>query len=271
MKRIEKLVVIFLVCFMASLVFLVKLSNASVYLDVPWIAQMDASNNLGTSWKETMNCGPTALVMAMHYLRGLGAPTNQDIKNLDDWLYDNKLISAINNYNLVKDEGTSAKDLMAAAKYYYGWWNVKHYNERNLELLHNSLLKGRPVIVGIRTKMGKAGDGSVPHFMVLIGMDENKVYVNDPGHSVSNQLHQTSYSISQFLASWATQNYCALVFTDNHQVGYYADGWHDTRVMCDQNPPSQPFVDYYLNNSTDTAKGPDFFGYPARALCINIV
>ncbi|MEA3450098.1 MAG: C39 family peptidase [Patescibacteria group bacterium] len=48
-----------------------------------------------------------------------------------------------------------------------------------MSLLRAFLLNGTPVIVGVRTGMNGSGSGE-PHFMLLTGMDENNVYVNDP-------------------------------------------------------------------------------------------
>jgi hypothetical protein len=47
------------------------------------------------------------------------------------------------------------------------------------------------------------GGRNKPHFMVLIGMDDNFVYVNDPGktHGANNK-----YTINQFMKAWQSQH-----------------------------------------------------------------
>ena len=225
----------------------------SVSLDVPWISQGIPPSQTANS----MTCGPTALLIGASYLRGFN-PVEYDLKNQIDWLEDNNFISSKNNYLLVKNEGTSAKDLIATAKYFYGFWNVHKKNVNDIEMLRSSLLQGNPVIVAVRTRMGLSrDDGSVPHFMTLVGMDDRNVYVDDPGRSAEINGKNADYPISKFKSSWSTQNYAAIFFNDSAQVGHYSDGWHSEPNHSPSSfcTFSQPFVDCYLNNH-----GPDGIG-----------
>ncbi|PIT93596.1 hypothetical protein COU00_03510, partial [Candidatus Falkowbacteria bacterium CG10_big_fil_rev_8_21_14_0_10_43_11] len=222
-------------------------AQGAINLGVPWLSQEVPPAPIETSH----NCGPTCMVMMAHYLRNFNQPTTNDIKQLDDWLYENNFIGDLNNYNI---EDTNWNDLLAAAKYYYGLWNVSHTNTNNINLLRDSLTQGKPVIVGVKTYMGSnTGTG---HFMVLTGIDDQFVYLNDPGRREEGALDYTENKgrrkdpINIFLSSWATQNYCAIFFNPAYQLGEYSDGWHAEPNQCPSTfvPFSQPFVDCYLNS-----------------------
>ncbi len=272
----KKLPIIVLGIFLALVCYVDSSHAYEVSLPgVQWISQLDTANGMGTDWTSTMNCGPTSLVMTASYLRSF-TPTTQIVKDLDDWLYENELIPAINNYNLTHPNGTSQGDLRAASAYYFGLWNTEYHNtsvlssDAQLDLMHNSLNQGYPVIIGVRTNMSITG---ALHWMVAIGLRDNDndgdyddVYVNDPGKSPTNSLRRTWYPISQFKNVFTG----AVYFYNNNQAGEYNDpyGWHNEEYYANGSTskmpaePSQPFVDYYLNNGTETLKGPDFFGYP---------
>lgn len=124
----------------------------------------------------------------------------------------------------------------------------KKTNVNSLEMLEESLLKGFPVIIGVETYMGTS-ESSVGHWMLLVGLDDKKVYVRDPGRT-SESDGRTSYTHAQFISAWATQGYAAIFFQDSHKVGEFSDGWHDHGRFGTSSPvPSQPFVDSFLNNT----------------------
>ena len=77
--------------------------------------------------------------------------------------------------------------------------------------LYNELKAGRPIVVEVITDMAPAPvpGGSTYHFMVLVGMDSNYVWVNDVGKS---QGKDACYSLQQFTKSWATSNnHCVFI------------------------------------------------------------
>ena len=264
--------------------------SSEIKLSVDWIPQVDTTIGMG-NWDDTMNCGPTALVMVASYLRGFAAEKYQ-VKELDDWLLANSLISALNGYNLTKPDGTNQADLRAAASYYYGLWNTKYRSiaDFSIDVIINaivySLQCNRPAIIVNRIEMKP--DGAL-HFMVVTGFKDGNndgqynndqydlVYVNDPGQSNEfdfqdangkvNKGGITSYPISQFRAVVRG----ALIFNPAYQLGEYSDGWHVEPNQCPSTfvPFSQPFVDCYLNSGgLERLKptNPPGLGYPAGAV-----
>jgi len=188
-----------------SLVVLFVTTAFGMELSVPFIAQSPPGN-----WPppepSTHNCGPTSVLMTAAYYLGF-TPAPQHIKDLDDWTVFVGMFTSVNGYN---GNNTNADQLVRLAKEYYGFQSVTKYNDGNssIDLLRQSLGDGNPVIVGVKIDMTTTKGG---HFMVLIGMTDTNVIVHDPGHSENNGGKHESYPIPQFLASWATQRYVAVV------------------------------------------------------------
>jgi len=80
----------------------------------------------------------------------------------------------------------------------------------------DKLAKGNPLMVAVNIDMdpGKSG-----HFMVLTGVKDDKVVVQDPGKSggAGNE-----YAQSQFMNPWKTSNYTS-VFVDTSDVAWHPD------------------------------------------------
>lgn len=153
-KKINIFFVLFFV-FLSSSVFAI---SSSTYIEGPWISQLSTLNQFGTSWEETMTCGPVSLQMGVYAILKKDSIGYQDLKNQVDWMHKNKLVPYINDYNLVKyynnctktpcgnpvykdgkllstycggsdcrvyDPGTYWTDLIATGAYYFGLWNLK--------------------------------------------------------------------------------------------------------------------------------------------------
>ena len=69
-------------------------SSGSIHLDVAFMAQVPP----GKWGRFTRNCGQTSLAMALAFY-GHRAPDQQDIKDIDDWLFKSKWHDPVNNYN----------------------------------------------------------------------------------------------------------------------------------------------------------------------------
>lgn len=266
MKKITVFISVFLV-----LGFLITSHASEITLSVPWHPQLKSGDSMGTLWAVNMNCGPTALSMLSGYLRGF-TPNSNKIKQTDDWLYSNELISAINSYDLVYGEGTGYDDLRAAAAYLFGLWNSKYYSisalnkDAQINAIRDSLNNNKPVIIGVKTNMSVNGTW---HWMLAVGLrDSNndgifeEIKVNDPGKSTELNSGVRWYSIADF----KNVLFGSIFFYNDYGVGQYNESiaWHnepwynnDYSSAPSWNEPSLPFVDTYINNG-----GPDTLGYP---------
>src|SRR4029077_7054765 len=130
------------------------------------------------AWSTTDNCGQTSVLMVASYFKQ-SVPTAQDISAVDDWMLQN-LGSPLNNYN---GSPTSTTQLATVASGYFGFTQSTHQASWTITDLQNELNHQRPVIVAVWTNMIVDPSTQRRHFMVLRGMDDNFVYVNDPGHT----------------------------------------------------------------------------------------
>jgi hypothetical protein len=102
-------------------------------------------------------------------------------------------------------DGTNNKELAALASQYFGLTTSARFSNQTftggLAMLQNELSHGYPVIVYVMTHMkGKKG---LPHYMVLLGMDDTNVYVNDPEPANGRGI---SYPLAAFKQSWGPIN-----------------------------------------------------------------
>jgi hypothetical protein len=130
--------------------------------------------------------------MVASYYSG-SKPTTTQIQAIDDWML-TRFGYALNNYNGSEPTGF---DMAILAREYFGLNNAARYSHWTLLQLQQELSNGYPVIVGVYTSMKPAY--GYKHFMVLVGMDANTVYVNDPGRTSGQQK---AYPLSDFQAAW---------------------------------------------------------------------
>ena len=147
---------------------------------------------------DNANCGPTSVLMvASKYAHTL--PTGAQISQMDDWLqaqFGQSWGYSIDNY---KGSGTEPPELSALARGFFGLTNSTSFSGWSLSQLQNELASGYPVIVRVRPQM--ISDYPTAHYMVLLGMDSNFVYVNDPG--LAHRGAQKKYPLQDFIDSWA--------------------------------------------------------------------
>ncbi len=176
-------------------------------LDVPFLSQVPPGN-----WIETRNCGQTSCLMVFCYYWEI-TPTPQGIKDIDDWLFRNYGVSqSVRNYN---GEYTTTTILEFLSKNYAVFPNTIKFSGWTLGNIENELNSGYPVIVAVHIDMNPANAG---HFMVIRGIDENYIYVNDPGHSLeSGKGKNYRYTRSTFEASWIRQNKSGIVIRSNRK------------------------------------------------------
>jgi len=182
-----------------------------VHLNVPFKAQVPPGTvNPDGSWPLTKNCGQTSSLMIFSYYNGT-IPTEQNIWQINGWLaqkYNDP------RYNAPAGDGwyTDINKLAALAREYGAFPNSHSQSGWTIDRLREELTNGFPVIIECYTNMSTA-PGNIPHFMVLIGMDDENIYVNDPGHSLtSGKGKNYHYPISQFKNIWAIQgNRCVTI------------------------------------------------------------
>jgi uncharacterized protein YvpB len=184
---------------------LASLSVAPKYqpLNVPFKAQAVADKHGNPVWSGTRNCGQTCALMVMAYYNGTGKPTDADIKQVDDWLAKNEG-EPIRDY---KGSYTNKDEIATVAREYGGFTDSFADNKWDLQKLRSELDKGHPVIAAVWTDM-TVGKPHEQHFMVVTGMDDKYVYVNDPGHTKGEQV---KYTIEQFKKAWDSQNNAVVV------------------------------------------------------------
>ena len=162
--------------------------SSRVLLDVPFLPQVPPGD-----WSNTRNCGVASAAMIKAYYFGT-TPTPQDIIEADQWLHE-KFGVALNGGN---GDYTNVFQIRA-------WLESEGVPTRvgmgNLEVLRELLWEGKPVLVAVYSDMNPAGGAK--HAMVVVGIDDSNIYVNDPG-KVNGK--NNVYSISQFLAAWSAQN-----------------------------------------------------------------
>ncbi|MFC1925707.1 Calx-beta domain-containing protein [Chloroflexota bacterium] len=234
-------------------------SSILVNLNVPFLQQADPPGE----WENTNNCGQASAAMIFGYLNSV-TPTSQDIMDIDDWLFQ-QYGDPINGYN---GSPTNTTNLEALAISYGGFANSEKHSSWTIEDLESELSAGYPVIIAVRIGMGTDTGG---HFMVIRGMDADNVYVNDPGRSLaSGEGENKAYTISTFLASWATQgNACVTIreggsggnetvafSSTNYAVGE-GEGIAEITVNLSGVSASVITVDYTTSDDTATA-GADY-------------
>ncbi len=153
-------------------------------LNVPERAQRAPENGkIGNSL-----CGPTSLAMAMDFY-GVNKPTVKVSK-------ETKTLSANGAW-----QGTYIGNILTAAK--NNGFNGSYMKENlSIDSLKNITASGKPVIVNVNTQ----GYWSKGHYMVVTGVKDGKVFVNDPW-----QGGERTYSFASFKAQWATRNERAIV------------------------------------------------------------
>lgn len=79
------------------------------------------------------------------------------------------------------------------------------FGSSSLANIRSSLELGKPVIAFVMTGHLKYWKLDVPHAVVVVGIDDESVYLNDPWFDVAPQVS----SIDDFLAAWAEFDHLA--------------------------------------------------------------
>ncbi|PIY92623.1 MAG: hypothetical protein COY70_02230, partial [Candidatus Magasanikbacteria bacterium CG_4_10_14_0_8_um_filter_42_12] len=140
-------------------------------------------------------------------------PNIESIKELDDWI-ENIFGDSVRNYS----GNYTNVDMLKRVALEYGNFiedQVDIYREGSASFLKENLELGNPIIVAVYTNMLLKGERKDRlHFMVLTGMDDEYVYVNDPGKTLGKN---NQYTIEQFKLAWSKNNYASIIFKVNNQ------------------------------------------------------
>jgi len=144
-------------------------------LKVPVRSQRDEANGPNRDGF----CGPTSLGMALEYY-------GVNISTLE--------LSKTCKYQ--KGQGTAAANILSAAKKsgFEGSYMREHAIVEDLAAITT---QGKPVIVNVNT----SGYWESGHYMVVTGVKDGKVYLNDPWIG-----KERSYTLTEFYAQWGTRD-----------------------------------------------------------------
>ncbi len=154
--------------------------KVNVKLAVPKRTQYEKANGkYQKSW-----CGPTSLAMVYEF-HGKKETTYKVAKRIYD--FDARV-------------GTFAKDIVKDAKR-NGFKKTRIKTGVDFDFLEKELKAGNPVIVGVEVAWQSG------HYMVVVGLEGDKVIVNDPGRTGV----QRTFSRSWFLTQWNGRNRRSIV------------------------------------------------------------
>ncbi len=175
------------------LFFLFFNTSFAKILDIPFISQV-----LPGDWNSTLNCGQTSYYMADKFLSDNSVLDSEDIKKIDDFLY-NEFSDPVRNYN---GYYTNITKLKSVAENFGNYTDVFiHKSSDDFESIKNEIDSGNLIIPLVRISMKLDKDG---HFMLMTGFDEKYVYFNDPGKTFGKNKE---YLIDDFLNVWKSENY----------------------------------------------------------------
>jgi len=103
--------------------------------------------------------------------------------------------------------GTPASRVLRLKK----WGYRVIYRSAALAELGGWLVEGISPIVFVHTQFLDYWTENSPHAVVLVGMDENDIYLNDPAFATAPQL----CSLDGFIAAWTEMDEVAAVITRN--------------------------------------------------------
>jgi len=209
------------------LFFVVHHVSAQPTLSVPFICEW-ANTSGGCpagNWQQSANCGPTSVLMVASSSNYNNTPLAADqISQADTWLYTQFGGTPYFYGNPAANDdlgyGTNTTELVALAAGMFGLANSNVYSGWTLSQLQQELANGYPVIVYVYQRMEISSGDS--HYMVLLGMDSQNVYVNDPGLQFGGQRSATdttpgrAYPLNLFEAAWAAHGNSGVTIHPNH-------------------------------------------------------
>jgi sugar lactone lactonase YvrE len=190
--------------FVLALFLCGRIDSSTPIVSVPFITEWANTGDAAGS----NNCGPASVLMIYSKYANT-KPMPSQITAMDQWLNSecsktNMQLSGcyvpyyINNDN---GSGTNTLELAGLAKEDFNLANSVAFSNATLAdgltVLQNELSQGYPVVVYVMTHM-HARTG-LPHYMVLVGMDSQNVYVNDPEPANGDAK---PYPLADFKTAW---------------------------------------------------------------------
>ncbi len=169
-----------------------------IILDCPWLSQQFAE--VTEENPSTLNCGPTSVVMAAACIDGF-TPETQDIVDVITWMEEN-----IDDYNY--GSVTNALQLSDTMSWYYDITArpfKDSYEPLSLQDIYGALEDSDPTLVFTSWQGDNETDvmtsGSA-HAMLIVGMNQKYVVVNDPGPWDADFGAYHEYTIESFQQRW---------------------------------------------------------------------
>lgn len=137
------------------------------------------------------HCSLASSLMVFDYFKGMNSEVQRSPKEAEE-----KLIEYQRNYFLKKrapfrrrtsvgQGGYFSFEIDSLARYYENMVSAEHFQQKDYQLLKHYIDRGIPVLVNVRYTGAIRGlrPGPRGHWMVLRGIDDQHVWVNDPGRS----------------------------------------------------------------------------------------
>lgn len=173
------------------------LINVQVQAQTREIPQF-APNNIPVPWYSQKitgcpysHCSLASSLMVFDYFKGMTADAQRTAPNAEK-----KLIEYQRNYFLKKrapfrrrtsigQGGYYSFEIDSLARYYENMVSAESFQRKDYRILKDYIDRGIPVLVNVRYTGAIHGlrPGSRRHWMVLRGIDDKHVWVNDPGRS----------------------------------------------------------------------------------------
>lgn len=178
----------FFICFvLLSTILSFSLSAQEVApndIPVPWYSQK-------ISGCPYAHCSLASSLMVFDYYKGLTSATRRSDSEAEQ-----KLIEYQRNYFLKKRAPFRRRTSIAQGGYYYfeidsltryyeHMVSADFFQKKDYQVLKDYIDQGIPVLVNVRYRGSTSGlrPGSHGHWMVLRGIDDTHVWINDPGRS----------------------------------------------------------------------------------------
>lgn len=164
-----------------------------------WLqAQNIAPNDIPLPWYSQKitgcpyaHCSLTSSLMVFDYYKGMTSETQRSAKEAEQ-----KLIEYQRNYFLKKrapfrrrtsiaQGGYMSFEIDSLARYYEGMVSADLYQKKDYAVLKSYIDEGIPVLINVRYRGSTSGlrPGNHGHWMVLRGITDKYVWINDPGRS----------------------------------------------------------------------------------------
>lgn len=154
-------------------------------IPIPWYSQK-------ISGYPYTHCSLASSLMVFDYYKGMTSDSCRAATETEA-----KLIEYQKNYFLKKHApfkrrtsigqgGYYSFEIDSLARYYEHMVSAEHFMNKNYRILKSYIDRGIPVLINVRHRGSSRGilqPGNHRHWMVLRGMDDTHVWINDPGRS----------------------------------------------------------------------------------------